>query len=102
MTWSNHTKHVSSPLRTACLTRDGNQCTALMLDGTRCTATTNLEADHIDGWTPGEHLTVDMLQTLCSWHHNKKTQGEAARARNLNKPVQKRRQVRHPGLVTGG
>lgn len=98
MAWDN-TKHVPTRLRVACLTRDGNQCTATMNDGTRCKETKRLEADHINGWHEGEHLTVDMLQTLCWWHHNKKTQKEAAAARRRNPPPQKRRRVQHPGLI---
>lgn len=99
MAWTNTTKHVPTPLRQACLRRDGHQCTATMNDGTRCQQTTNLEADHIHGWTPGETLTVDMLQTLCTWHHKQKTARESAEARRRNPPVQYRRREQHPGLL---
>jgi hypothetical protein len=69
-----------------------------MLNGTRCTTTTHLEAHHIEGWRAGEKLTVDKLITLCHWHHNKITQREAAEARRKNPPPQKRRATQHPGL----
>jgi hypothetical protein len=99
MGWTTNTKHVPTTLRNACLTRDGNQCTATMTNGRRCPETTNLEADHIHGWQAGEKLTTDMLQTLCKWHHNKKTQRQAAAARKAKQPPTRRRTQKHPGLL---
>ncbi len=99
MGWNTNTKHVPTTLRNACLKRDGNQCTATRLDGQRCPETTHLEADHINGWTQGEKLTVEMLQTLCHWHHNQKTQRQAAAARKANAPQTRRRATKHPGLL---
>lgn len=101
MAWENgRPTHVPTPLREACLARDGHRCTAALRDGTRCTETTNLEADHIRGWRQGEQLTVDQLQTLCAWHHRKKTQGEAARARaKARASIRPLIDPRHPGIA---
>lgn len=82
MAWDNNRPtHVPTPLRDACLTRDGNQCTATRHDGTRCPETTRLEADHRTPTHQGGPTTLDNLTTLCHWHHNRKTQREAAQAR---------------------
>ena len=82
MAWENNRpNHVPPKVRAARLDRDGHQCTAALRDGTRCTATTNLEAAHIGQWHEGEDTTVDMVRMLCHWHHNRETQQQAARAR---------------------
>lgn len=99
MAWDSTAKHVPTILRQACLARDGNRCTATMLDGSRCTQTQRLEAHHLVQWQPGERLTINMLRTLCWWHHNKITQKQATRARKENPPPRYRRRVKHPGLV---
>lgn len=99
MAWKNTTKHVPEPLRRAVLARDGNQCTALMTDGSRCPMTTNLEADHINRWREGETLTVNMLQTLCRWHHRQKTEAEARAAREAIRKQYAPRKRKHPGLL---
>ena len=99
MGWTTNTKHVPTKLRNACLQRDNHQCTATMLNGQRCPETTNLEADHIHGWQQDEQLTVEELQTLCTWHHNQKTQKQATAARKAKAPPTKRRNNKHPGLI---
>lgn len=73
--------HVPTPVRDACLNRDGHRCTAIRQDGTRCPETTNLEAAHWQQWQPGETTTVDMVRTLCHWHHAIETRREAAAGR---------------------
>ena len=102
MPWENkRPTHVPTAIREAALKRDGYQCTATMRDGTRCTETTHLEADEINGFTPGHILTTNEIQTLCHWHHNKKTQGEAAAARALlPKRTNQHPPEGHPGLRT--
>lgn len=100
MAWeSNRPTHVPTHVRQACLARDGNRCVHPLNDGSRCTATTKLEAAHLPGrgWTKGEATTVDMVRTLCHWHHNRETQAEAARARR-RKPSAKHPNEKHPGL----
>ncbi len=100
MAWTNTVKHVPTPLRDACLVRDGHRCVAQMRDGSRCVETTNLKADHINGWRRGERLTVDQLQTLGDWHHKKKTAAEAAAARAKQpRPTQRQPRESPPGLL---
>ncbi len=88
--------HVPTAIREACLTRDGHRCTATLNDGTRCPATTNLQAAHHGQWNPGERTTVDMVRTLCHWHHNRETQQQAATARR-RPPSANHPREQHPG-----
>lgn len=100
MAWEkNRPNHVPTRVRDACLARDGNRCTAALRDGTRCPATANLEAAHLTRWIPGEHTTVDMVRTRCSWHHNRETQAEAATERAKRpRPSARMPRESHPGL----
>lgn len=93
MAWENNRPtHVPKSVRDAALKISGGRCSAKMRDGSNCVETTNLEADEIQQWYPGRVLTVDDIQILCGWHHNKKTQGEARAARAL----QPRKTTAHP------
>ena len=56
--------------------RAGGRCEALLHDGTRCPAA-GAECDHVE---PGDDHRATNLQWLCSWHHKRKTQREAAAA----------------------
>lgn len=101
MAWENNRPtHVPTQVRQACLTRDGNRCVHALRNGTRCPATTHLEAAHLPGrqWHEGERTTVDMVRTLCRWHHNRETQAEAAQARG-RKPSAKHPREKHPGMI---
>ena len=75
--------------------RAGGVCEALLHDGSRCDAIGS-ECDHIE---PGDNHACSNLQWLCSWHHKRKTQAEAAaelaalRARLEPAPRP------HPGLI---
>ena len=85
MAWENNRPdHVPTRVREACLQRDGHRCVAIQHDGKRCPETTKLEAAHKTQWQQGETTTVDMVRTLCHWHHNRETQAEAAKARKAN------------------
>ena len=100
MAWENsRPTHVPTAVRDACLNRDGNRCVAILNDGTRCpeTQTHKLDAAHTKSWQQGERTTVDMVRTLCHWHHNRETQAEAARARRT-RPSATRPREKHPGL----
>lgn len=82
MAWEkSRPNHVPPKVREACLARDGYRCTSALRDGSRCPAVTQLEAAHLGQWREGERTTVDMVRTLCHWHHNRETQQQAARAR---------------------
>lgn len=97
MTWE-HSRptHVPAKVRTECLTRDGNQCTAILNTGERCTERNpaNLEAAHLTQWQTGEQTTSDMVRTLCHWHHSKETTAQAAQARAAQR--RKRPKPYHP------
>lgn len=100
MPWDNNrATHVPTPIRNACLKRDGNRCTATLHTGGRCTETTQLEAAHINSWHQGEHITVNMVRTLCHWHHNRETQAEAQAARRP-RPTSNRPAEQHPAFRT--
>lgn len=100
MTWERgRPTHVPTTVRTACLNRDGHQCTQTMRNGQRCPETTNLEAAHWNAWQPGETITVDHVRTLCHWHHNRETQKQAAQARGANQGSVTHPRERHPGLT---
>lgn len=101
MAWDNTHKHVPTSVRNACLKRDGNQCTATMrTTGQRCTETDNLEAAHWEQFNPNETTTVEMVRTLCSWHHRTlETKWQAAKAKKERQKSPYRRQERHPGLA---
>lgn len=102
MAWENgRPNHVPQRVREACLTRDNNQCTATLKAGGRCSETTHLEAAHITQWKPGETTTINMVRTLCHWHHNRETQQEAAKARTAarrNTPTPTHPHETHPAL----
>lgn len=101
MPWENdRPTHVPTKVREACLARDGHQCTAALVDGTRCPATTDLQAAHLTQWTPGERTTVDNVRTLCHWHHNRETQQQAHTARTQaarRRPSAFHPREQHPG-----
>ena len=101
MAWENSRRsHVPAALRAACLARDGHQCVAILRDGSRCGGTEQLAADHIVNQAAGGPTILANLQTLCDWHHNQKTQGEAAAARRQQRPkVRPLNAGRHPGLL---
>jgi 5-methylcytosine-specific restriction endonuclease McrA len=80
-------------LRAKVLKRDGFMCVAILRDtGTRCTAIAT-DVDHI---VPGDNHDMTNLQSLCSWHHARKSSAEGAAARGRRVP-RKRPADRHPG-----
>lgn len=101
MAWSRTSPtHVPTRVRAQALARDGHQCTATMRDGTRCVETVKLEAHHVEGWQPGERTTADMLVTLCSWHHRRITEAQAAAARRRQpRPSSRHPSEKHPGFL---
>lgn len=55
MAWQNRRpKHVPTPVREACLARDGHQCVALLNTGDRCPERdpSKLQAAHLTRWRP--------------------------------------------------
>lgn len=101
MAWSSSHRRAELPadwatvLRPRTLARDGYRCVALMRDGSRCPATAT-DVDHIGD----RHDHSDNnLQSLCRWHHGRKTAAESAAARRAKRrPLRRRPEERHPGL----
>ena len=75
--------------------RAGGQCEGVMGDGTRCVEP-GRECDHIER---GDDHDVSNLQWLCSWHHKRKTQREAAAALAAERARNAPRKRKHPGLI---
>lgn len=85
-------------IRPRILARDGWQCVAIRGDTeTRCVAEAT-DVDHIGD--PMDH-TDDNLQSLCDWHHKRKTNGADRRARDATSWRQSARHPTeaHPGLL---
>ncbi|RKN09653.1 HNH endonuclease [Streptomyces radicis] len=82
--------------RAAALRRDGFRCVALLADGERCTEPAT-DVDHI---VPGDDHALTNLQSLCSWHHARKSarEGQAAN-RAKQRPSRRRPDKPHPGEV---
>ncbi|GGM75653.1 hypothetical protein GCM10012275_52940 [Longimycelium tulufanense] len=82
----------STEIRPAVLERDDYQC-RWFTDGVRCTEPAT-DVDHVDD--PHGHRPEN-LQSLCRWHHNRKSsaQGNAARRHWSTK----RPSEPHPGLI---
>lgn len=94
--WSGSTRRARLPAdwaarRRRILQRDGHQCTANEL-GQRCTQPAT-DVDHIQ---PGDNHDEHNLQSLCAWHHTRKTAAEVAAA-NARRPTTRRPAERHPG-----
>lgn len=101
MAWTSSTRRADLPgnwdtVRWRILARDGHRCTAVMRDGARCPATTGLEVDHIGDRR--DHSEAN-LQTLCAWHHKRKTASESAAGRRRSPRERRARPSEaHPGL----
>nr|WP_030286713.1 HNH endonuclease signature motif containing protein [Streptomyces catenulae] len=98
MAWSDSNRRSRLPAdwavrRLSVLKRDGFQCAAVLRDtGARCTAPAT-DVDHV---VPGDDHDPANLQSLCRWHHARKSSAEGAAARR--RPVSRRRPVGwHPG-----
>ena len=75
-------------IRRAVLERDGHRCMAMRGDtGERCDWPAN-QVDHMD--EPDDHR-LHMLQSLCAYHHARKTAAQGGRARP------KKVEPKHPG-----
>ncbi|PPG39455.1 HNH endonuclease [Pseudoclavibacter sp. RFBA6] len=80
--------------RVRVLRRDGYRCRAADSTGAVCGAPAN-QVDHIERGSDHSH---DNLQSLCRWHHARKSSAEGAAARRP-RLTQARAAERHPGLV---
>lgn len=98
MAWHSSDRRARLPstwrtLRAKVLKRDGYMCVALLRDtGTRCTAVAT-DVDHI---IPNDDHDMANLQSLCTWHHARKSSAEGAAARGP-RISRKRPERGHPG-----
>lgn len=83
-----------STLRVRVLRRDGYRCQARDSLGAQCGAPAN-QADHV---RPGDDHSLENLQSLCRWHHARKSSAEGAAARPP-RPTQARPPEAHPGML---
>lgn len=80
-------------IRPAILARDGYRCVASLRDSSRCIESAT-DVDHI---IPGNDHSPANLQSLCGWHHKRKSAREGQAARTPTPPL-RRPPERHPGL----
>ncbi|UIW13484.1 HNH endonuclease [Arthrobacter phage Amyev] len=80
--------------RVRVLRRDSYKCQARDSLGVLCGAPAN-QVDHIK---PGDDHDYDNLQSLCRWHHARKSSAEGAAARRP-RPRQRREPEPHPGMI---
>jgi len=62
-------RYIPADVRHAVTTRDGNRCSYVVPDGTRCRETRNLELDHIEPWALGGKSTFQNLRQVCRAHN---------------------------------
>jgi len=74
-------------LRVIILERDEHRCTAIQQNGERCPEKSPLVIDHIKNAASGGTDEHSNLQTLCKWHHDRKTAKEASAARTAKPRV---------------
>lgn len=98
MPWSTSGRRAELPsnwgsIRARILARDGGQCRAID-NGVRCQLAAT-DVDHIGD--RHDHGDAN-LQSLCSWHHRRKTARESGAARRQKPWVRRARPAeRHPG-----
>jgi 5-methylcytosine-specific restriction endonuclease McrA len=74
--------------------RDGGRCTWRLPSGARCPR----PGRDVDHRRNDDNHSLDNLQLLCGDHHDKKTQGEARRAKAARRKKPRRPEEQHPGL----
>jgi len=62
-------RYIAAGVRHAVAKRDGNRCSYIAPDGTRCCETGNLELDHIEPWALGGKNTAQNLRLVCKAHN---------------------------------
>mgnify|MGYP006283770387 CR=1 FL=1 len=66
-----HTRHIPRATREAVFARDGHRCAFVGPDGTRCTATHDLQIDHVEPYCEGGTNVVANLRVLCGTHNRR-------------------------------
>lgn len=100
--WKGSTRRDELPgnwkqIRQRVLARDHGLCQWRMSDGSICAEDAN-QVDHIKAKdTSPERDRLDRLQSLCEWHHLRKTAREANAAQTRHST--KHPDEAHPGLI---
>lgn len=111
--WANSTRRDRLPAdwpkrRKRILKRDNHECQAPMRTGTSKAAdgsgrtVCGEPATDVDHKDPGDDHRDSNLQSLCDWHHKKKSGAEGATAlKRKRRAIKKkyRRVEQHPGLI---
>jgi len=102
--WQNSTRRDRLPpdwakVRKRILRRDRSKCQWRKTSGQLCLQ----PANQVDHRNPGDDHSDENLQSLCEWHHGKKSGGEGGRASQAQR-AQARNKLRrptevHPGLL---
>lgn len=71
-TATQRSRHIPVAVRDQVLLRDGERCTYTGPDGHRCSATVDLEVDHIEPYSFGGPNTLDNLRVLCASHNRRR------------------------------
>lgn len=101
--WSSSTRRDRLPadwptIRKRILKRDRELCQVRMDNGEKCLDLSN-EVDHIRS---GDDHSEENLQTICRWHHKRKSSTEGAEALHRQRRKVRgsfRRDESHPGLL---
>jgi len=70
----NPTRHIPRATRDQVFDRDGHRCTYVAPDGTRCTATHDLQVDHVRPFALGGTHEPDNLRVLCGAHNRRRAE----------------------------
>jgi 5-methylcytosine-specific restriction endonuclease McrA len=66
-----HSRHIPQATRDHVFHRDGERCTYVGPNGRRCTATTNLQIDHVVPFARGGTHEANNLRLLCAEHNRR-------------------------------
>jgi len=100
-------RHIPDAIKRVVYERDGGRCTFVDERGRRCTATGNLEFDHVDGFARTHLHDADRIRLLCRAHNQhaaEKIYGRAfmERACQGSRLVLGRAAARHDGALAAG
>ncbi len=67
-------RHIPRTTRKEVFDRDGHRCTYVAADGTQCTATHDLQVDHVQPFALGGTNESDNLRVLCGAHNRRRAE----------------------------
>ena len=83
------TRHIPRTTRDEIFDRDGHRCTYVAAEGTRCSATHDLQIDHVRPFALGGDNEADNLRVLCGAHNRRRAEHTfgARRSRATESPA---------------